>query len=351
MPKFYLFLLTIISFLSLNIKSATAQNVYISMQADNSGKVVVGNSFFLRIVIGNGSSTVTLPVYRIRPLFLLPNYLSLAVDGHVLPQGWSILSTDGATFRLSNGTGTIPPNTQREILMRVNGNTLGGPSLLTGNMQFANGTAPGNTPGPPTSGNINADDIGSVSIEVVNSLPVTLVDFNAALVNCNALLKWKTKTEINSDRFEVERTTQNNGHWSSIGKVTAAGNSYSDKNYSFVDNNLGTDASSIFYRLKTIDKDGSFRYSNTIMLVNTCRFTQVLTYPNPVLNGKLYVNVSQINNPHGSLISVTGQVLKHQKLNNGLNTINTQSLPAGIYELIISNESGIVQRVKILVQK
>ena len=75
-------------------------------------------------------------------------------------------------------------------------------------------------------------------------------------------LTGRLTTEVNSALFEIQRSKENTSEWLSIGKVNAAGNSNSPINYSFTDNKL--QAVNINYRLKMIDADGSYCFSNVV---------------------------------------------------------------------------------------
>ena len=110
--------------------------------------------------------------------------------------------------------------------------------------------------------------------------PVELSAFNVSVKKNSAQLTWKTVTEINSSMFEVQRKSYNS-EWTKVGEVSAAGNSNSPKDYSFTDKNISVGKS--LYRLKMIDADGRFEYSNVveaeIELPNEYTISQ--NYPNP----------------------------------------------------------------------
>ena len=97
-------------------------------------------------------------------------------------------------------------------------------------------------------------------------LPVELTTFTATKTanRKNVLAAWKTATEINVNRFEVELAKGNDGlgqnHFVKIGEVSAVGNSTVEQQYSFVDEELNKTGVR-HYRLKTVDDDGSYAYS------------------------------------------------------------------------------------------
>ena len=112
-------------------------------------------------------------------------------------------------------------------------------------------------------------------------LPVELNSFTASENNNSVELKWSTSTEVNNYGFSVERRVKNS-EWGAVGFVQGNGNSNSKKEYSFTDNNVSSGNYS--YRLKQIDNNGSFTYSNVVDV--TCNlqlstFGLYQNYPNP----------------------------------------------------------------------
>lgn len=94
-------------------------------------------------------------------------------------------------------------------------------------------------------------------------LPVTFIKFEGKAFENHNLLEWETATEINADRFQIERSL-NGINWEAIGSVSAAGNSNQILKYNFQDADY-LDVES-FYRLKQIDFDGQFEYSNVVLI-------------------------------------------------------------------------------------
>jgi len=105
-------------------------------------------------------------------------------------------------------------------------------------------------------------------------LPVKLVYFKS---NCNlSKVNWLTATEINNDYFVLEGS--NNGLvWSNIGKIIGGGNVSVETYYEY-------DVSESpwnYYRLKQVDYDGAFEYSNIITGCNSSKITEIKLFPNP----------------------------------------------------------------------
>jgi hypothetical protein len=114
--------------------------------------------------------------------------------------------------------------------------------------------------------------------EAAISLPIHLLAFNGQLKNNNAILSWSTSGEVNADRFELERSS--NGTWIKFATVTAKGEA--SNTYQATDANLAVGKWQ--YRLKMIDKDGKFSYSQivTLELSGKGLFALGQNYPNPV---------------------------------------------------------------------
>ncbi|MBS4034508.1 MAG: T9SS type A sorting domain-containing protein [Ignavibacterium sp.] len=112
-------------------------------------------------------------------------------------------------------------------------------------------------------------------------LPVELSSFTSKLINDKVQLNWQTATEVSNYGFNVERSVKD-GEWSTIGFVEGYGNSNSPKSYSFSDKDLFAGGSEFRYRLKQIDTDGKFEYSDVVAVtVIPTQFELAQNYPNP----------------------------------------------------------------------
>ena len=114
-----------------------------------------------------------------------------------------------------------------------------------------------------------------------NPLPVELSSFAAKMYDQDKVkLNWKTQTEVNNFGFDVERQATN-GQWEKVGFVNGNGNSNSPKDYTYIDNNL-IGGSKFLYRLKQVDNDGQFAYSDAVEVeVVPNEFDLSQNYPNP----------------------------------------------------------------------
>ncbi|MCX6151969.1 MAG: hypothetical protein NTX22_15700 [Ignavibacteriales bacterium] len=113
-----------------------------------------------------------------------------------------------------------------------------------------------------------------VGYSSVGALPVELTLFTAKQNGSSVELYWVTATEINNYGFEIERSQPREDYskiiWEKIGFVIGNGNSNSLKDYSFVDNKPPIKNSN--YRLKQIDNNGAFKYSNPIEIGSSITF-------------------------------------------------------------------------------
>jgi hypothetical protein len=115
----------------------------------------------------------------------------------------------------------------------------------------------------------------------ITPLPVELSYFTAALNGITVQLRWRTETEVNNYGFDILRLAQND-EWITIGFVVGNGNTNSPKHYAFSDASI-TNPGQYNYRLKQIDNDGTFEYSNvvTVNVGAPDNFYLSQNYPNP----------------------------------------------------------------------
>jgi hypothetical protein len=117
------------------------------------------------------------------------------------------------------------------------------------------------------------------------TLPVELTSFLSNVNGRQINLNWETKTEVNFNKFEIERslvsTKEATVTWASVGNVQASGTSSAPKKYSYTEKNL--QAGKYQYRLKMIDNDGSFKYSSvqSAEVAMPKDFAVSQNYPNP----------------------------------------------------------------------
>ena len=182
---------------------------------------------------------------------------------------------------------------------------------------------------------------------VSSLLPIELLDFKVVLKNNKFVeIYWQTESETNNEYFIVERSP-NGRDWESIKKMEGAGNSSTLLNY--VANDFNPYKNVSYYRLKQVDFDGKFSFSNILSIdIGEIRSNQIEIYPNPANE---FVNIeceSTIKNI--SIYNVTGQMIKTFPIENHNNTrINLKNLNEGLYFIRVSTENGLILK-KIVVQ-
>lgn len=180
------------------------------------------------------------------------------------------------------------------------------------------------------------------------------LEVNARIYNNDAFVNWKTETEYNTDYFIVERS-QDNINYTSVGKVSAAGNSNKSRDYSFIDQAAGLiQSNTIYYRIKLVQKNGNILFSNPVLL-RLNKTIRLMAWPNP-FKSFILLNIysEQKTELQIHLTDVTGRlILSYNKivLNGTLQqTINTPTnLANGIYILSVTNkETGNITVFKLI---
>ncbi|MDX1702598.1 MAG: T9SS type A sorting domain-containing protein [Melioribacteraceae bacterium] len=112
-------------------------------------------------------------------------------------------------------------------------------------------------------------------------LPVEMTSFSVNVNNNLAELNWETATEVNNYGFEVQRAYEALD-WNKIGFVEGHGNSNSPKSYSFKDASV-SESGKYYYRLKQIDIDGQYEYSDVVEIdfATPMDYNLNQNYPNP----------------------------------------------------------------------
>jgi hypothetical protein len=166
-------------------------------------------------------------------------------------------------------------------------------------------------------------------------VPVELTSFTASVNDNDILLAWQTATENNNSGFQVER--KSTGDFESIGFVPGSGTTTEPMSYSFSDINLNH--GTYYYRLKQIDHDGTFEYSNTVEIDLTAPGIYSLNqnYPNP-FNPSTMITFSLAKDAVVSLKIFDGLgqevlTLIDQDLTAGVHTYNLDAtgLNSGVY--------------------
>lgn len=195
----------------------------------------------------------------------------------------------------------------------------------------------------------------SIDLQVnTGSLPVELLHFEANLQQARSLLAWQTSQESNSAHFVIERRHEDEALFSPIGLVEAAGNSNSVQTYSFTEDISRLPKGEIYYRLKMVDLDGSFEYSQVVSVNFQPSLAQLRAFPNPN-QGQFSLDIYVPGHQQAELRVLDSQGRKVQQrqlqLEKGMNReeVSLDHLPAGIYvvQLITRQGQSLVERVQL----
>jgi|GEM_PF-1117737 len=177
-------------------------------------------------------------------------------------------------------------------------------------------------------------------------LPISILDFSGKLNGTKVDLFWSTSSESNSDRFDVERSTDGI-NFSPIGTVKAKGTSSVTSHYVSADP-LPVKGMN-YYRLKMIDKDGAYIYSKTIAIqVNKAEDMTVKIMPNPFTSKlDIYINLPRNSDVTIDFVDMNGIAVLTKKVKgykgyNWFSFSDLDKVPSAAYMLKLSTDDGIV---------
>ncbi|MEI2740190.1 MAG: T9SS type A sorting domain-containing protein [Chitinophagaceae bacterium] len=247
-----------------------------------------------------------------------------------LPDG----GVGGTNLGLFYCTGTINSNGQNLYYAR------------DGNVVVANGDSYRYTPpgGTVERGTFTSYARFTPPISLGGTLPVTFTNYDVKCNDKGALLKWGTATEQNTDRFEIQRST-NGTDWITIDNVAAAGISNSQRNYQYLDLNGGT----AYYRIRQVDLDGRFIY--TAVKATNCKAGQfdVTLFPVPAQSDlNVVIKSDKAVKTDLQILDMSGRIVQRTstQINKGNNNIklDVSQLPGGQYMLVSSDASVMINK-------
>jgi hypothetical protein len=284
---------------------------------------------------------------------------------------WYFQSDNTLRFNFKNGsigaTGALPANQWKAVCVVRSGSTIRiyvngtevasgseGTTAITypnapvlGQMYFAGGGGNYN----PVANGAKLDElrfynralsVAEIASLVPFSLPLELADFTALKKTTSVQLNWKTLSEQNTSHFEIERCIDGTS-FISIGNINASGNSSSTLNYTYTD--IQAPAKTIFYRLKMVDLDRSYKYSPVVAIKNNTTLITLELFPNPVTDVlRVQVPSDRKETTRIMIVDAEGKQvhIRSLQLNEGINAISlpVSHLPRGTYYLIVETESG-----------
>ena len=179
-------------------------------------------------------------------------------------------------------------------------------------------------------------------VGVTDVLPLRLLSFSASAQGSTNRLEWKTAQELDTAGFDIERgsTTKD---FIIIGHTAAASNSAATKTYSFIDAQPMYGFN--YYRLKMIDKNGKYTYSDIKAVNNTTVRFNAQLYPNPVHNtATLRFNARKTQQAQIEVVDINGKIVLSSGFTivagNTARNIETKQLPGGTYIIRIKTSEG-----------
>jgi hypothetical protein len=169
------------------------------------------------------------------------------------------------------------------------------------------------------------------------TFPVTWSFFDATNIDNGAVkLQWATATEINNSRFEIERSDEIAfGNFNTLGEVAGNGNSTEEVRYQFFDASFGIGR--MYYRIRQIDFDGGFSFSNIISVEKKAGIFSMKTGPSPARNDfHIYLEGVPKEGLSLAIFDQKGIRIKHLDLSNPDGkqvtiTVASSGLAEGVY--------------------
>ena len=169
--------------------------------------------------------------------------------------------------------------------------------------------------------------------EASSTLPIDLISFDAKYNNHQTIINWTTATEINNQYFEIQRSTDNE-NFETIATINGAGNSNQIIDYTYTD--YYSSKTAVYYKLKQVDFDGKFEFSNTIS-VSKLHSNNTKIFPNPVSSDETF-SIKTNDGNRVIIYNSIGQTIKDLKVDN--RTINLNLIQSGIYFIVVFDELG-----------
>jgi len=164
--------------------------------------------------------------------------------------------------------------------------------------------------------------------DLTQIVPVELLAFTASVRNSEVDLLWSTATELNNMGFEIERSIDGQDNFVTVGFVVGKGSSTEINYYSFTDHPQLSGVNQLYYRLKQVDFDGTFSYSDVVNVSYEVPAEFVLSqnYPNP-FNPSTRINYFV---PQESFVSIK----VYDFLGREVTTLVNESKTIGSYEIV-----------------
>lgn len=178
-----------------------------------------------------------------------------------------------------------------------------------------------------------------------SSLPIELVSFEATTTHRqNIYLNWETASEINGDFFEIQHSLDGIS-FDIIGQENAVGESIEKQFYTYTHANVSSGTH--YYRLRMVDKDGTFEFSRTIVITTEGIVkSNINIFPNPTTNNQVTVAFDFSSDRTVQLVNSIGAIVHQTNMQAASEVINFSNLPAGNYQMLITDQKSNVRTVR-----
>ncbi len=182
------------------------------------------------------------------------------------------------------------------------------------------------------------------NLEILNGvLPIELVLFESHQKDDNVVLKWETIHEKNNLGFEVQHSYDSE-NWRVLDFIDGEENSKQVNSYEFIDNEVTTGTN--YYRLKQVDLDGAFFFSEVLVELIESELARAVVYPNPTYD---FVSVSEVEESvQAFFINSEGELAMEIRI-DGDEKLDLTNLASGVYILQLrGNKSGFIDSRKFI---
>lgn len=176
----------------------------------------------------------------------------------------------------------------------------------------------------------------TIVVQSIITLPIVIERFDVVKKDDKIQLTWKSSVEELASYYGIERS-EDGVHFKEIAQVPAT------KAAEYIYNDVYAFSGKLYYKLKLVDLDQSYKYSAVKVVENTNSF-KMKVHPNPAINQKAYLNVGGFAGKATVLIyDVTGKKISQAPLTVQVNsTVELPILPSqkGIYYLVVIDQNG-----------
>lgn len=298
------------------------------------------------IQVNHPSYPYTMPLsYQDYPYETSPGSIGLLKPDVSAPGNGTVSTTNGTGYSSFSGTSGATPHVGGTFALMLSVNPLLTPEDVSRIIQTT--AVEKGTPGKDSRYGAGRIDAYEAYLLAESEIPVELTSFTAQADEKEVVLRWITETELNNSGFSVERKDAESQSWNEIAFVPGHGTTTERNTYVYNDNDVKMGV--YYYRLKQTDFDGTFEYSDAILVevFSPSDFRLEQNFPNPFNpNTVIEFSVPQDSRVTLQVYSSIGELvttLINRNLEAGYHRVNFFgiSLPSGtyVYQLKTASEN------------